>query len=106
MEFSYKFEDFQLSKELAAFVYNGFLVFSSTYESQNEEYPYNSILALFGYPYGQDEEVNISQFFTILDNFSYFQEDEEHNLYTYLMSNISLVNNIFECINTTRTSFL
>ena len=69
------------------------MVFSSTYTSTNEggEDHFNSILAFFGYPNGTDETLNISKYF---DNINPFEEDDEHNLYKYLMNNIILENNI------------
>ena len=93
-EYLYDLDTYYIKKELSAFAFRGFLVFTSTYtegdsDSNNK---FNSILAFCGYPNGTDAIINISIFFSNLTNFS---ENEEHNLFTYLMNNMSLENNIF-----------
>lgn len=92
-------DEYSLQNEIAAFVYNGFLAFSGTYSVEGTDY--NSVLAFFGYPYGIDTTINL---YPYLNNVSTFSTDSDKNLYTYLMDNMHLENNIFgyepfDCIN-------
>ena len=83
---------YQLKKELTAYVFNGFLIFSSTAvtpvsDSNNEFF---SILVFFGYPNGTDHEIDISPYLMDVDGYS-----NTNNIYNYLMSNMIIENNIF-----------
>ena len=82
---------YNLQKEISAFVYNGFLVFSGTYNNGGSS-DYNSLLAFFGYPYGTDTTINL---YPYLNEVSTFSTESNKNIYTYLKDNMHLVNNIF-----------
>ena len=82
-----------LTKELSAFVYNGFLSLTSTAlpqstNSNNDNF--FSILLIFGYANGTDFEINIYPYLMDSDNY-----DNSNNLYTYLMGTMKIDNNIF-----------
>ena len=82
-----------LTKELSAFVYNGFLSITSTALprsiSSNSD-NYFSILLIFGYANGTDFEMNIYPYLTDTNNY-----DNSYNLYNYLMETMKIDNNIF-----------
>ena len=91
-KYYYDLDKYQLRKELTAFVFNGFLIFSSTavtpvsYETSN----FNSLLVFFGYPNGTDDTIDISPY--LMDVKPY---DSDYNIYNYLISKIKIENNIF-----------
>ena len=82
---------YNLQKEISAFIYNGFLVFSGTYNNGVTS-NYNSLLVFFGYPYGTDTTINL---YPYLNDVSTFSTAPDKNIYTYLMDNMHLGNNIF-----------
>ena len=90
--FYYDLDKYQLRKELTAYVFNGFLIFSSTavtplsYTSGN----YISLLVFFGYPNGTDHEIDISPYFMDIETYS-----ASNNIFNYLMSKMKVENNIF-----------
>ena len=90
--FYYDLNNYQLRKELTAYVFNGFLIFSSTavtppsYTSDN----YTSLLVFFGYPNGTDHEIDISPYLMDVDSY-----DSNYNIYNYLKSKKIIENNIF-----------
>ena len=82
-----------LTKELSAFVYNGFLSITSTAlprSSSSDSDKYFSIFLIVGYANGTDFEINIYPYLTDSDNY-----DNSNNLYTYLMGTMKIDNNIF-----------
>ena len=85
----YNEKTFCFSKEIAAFIYNDFLVFTGTLTlgTDSEYYP---ILLMFGYPNGTDLEVDISPY--LIDNDNY---NISNNLYNYLMATMKIDNNIY-----------
>ena len=89
-KYSHNLGSYYLQKEMTAFVYNDFLVFSCTYNNGGTDY--NSILAFFGYPYGIDETINLYPYLNSIETFS---EGADKNLYKYLSDNMHLENNIF-----------
>ena len=90
-QYWFNLDQIQPIKELTAYVYNGFLIFSSTavpelsYTSSN----FFSILTFFGYPNGTDSTIDISPY--LMDT-GFYNND---NIYTELMSKITVENNIF-----------
>ena len=82
---------YQLRKELTAYVFNGFLVFSSTAVTPRSytESNYISLLVFFGYPNGTDHPIDISPY--LMDTGFY----ENDNIYAYLKSQMVIENNIF-----------
>ena len=90
-QYYFKLEQYQPIKELTAYVYNDFLIFSSTvvnplsYTSSD----FFSILTFFGYPNGTDSTIDISPY--LMDTEFY----TNGNIYNELMSRIKVENNIF-----------
>ena len=79
---------YTIDKELTASLYNNFLIFSSTVKYTGDTSIF-SILMIFSYPNGTDLTMNISE---------YFMDDDinnEKNIVTRLLENITLENNIF-----------
>ena len=68
-KYYYNLDDYYLQKEIAAFVYNGFLSLSCTY-NKGDSNVFNSILAFFGYVYGIDETIDIYPYFNDVSTFS------------------------------------
>ena len=91
-EYNYDLDNYQLRKESTAYVFNGFLIFSSTavtppdYVSSN----YISLLVFFGYPNGTDFTIDMSLY--VMDTDYY---ESTNNIFNYLMSKIKVENNIF-----------
>ena len=92
-KYYYDLDIYQLRKELTAYVFNGFLIFSSTtvtpisYDTSN----FNSLLVFFGYPNGTDHEIDISPYLMDVDSY-----DSSNNIYNYLISKAIIENNIFK----------
>ena len=88
----YNLYPYQLRKELTAYTYNEFLIFSSTavnppsYKTSN----YISMLIFFGYPNGTDHIIDISPYLMDIDDYN-----NANNIYTYLKSKMVIENNIF-----------
>ena len=91
-KYYYNLGDYYLQKEIAAFVYNGFLLFSCTYNKGDSDV-FNSFLIFFGYVYGIDETIDIYPYFNDVSTFS---TEIDKNIYTYLRNKMHLENNIFE----------
>ena len=93
-EYSFDLGSYYLKKELAAFIYNNFLVLSSSYnpKSTNDDSDLNSLLFFFGYPNGTDESISISGYLNSIDNIG---TDVTNNIYKYLKSKMKVENNIF-----------
>ena len=70
-------------------VFNNYLVFTSTVYTSVSENEYFSILMIFGYANGTDSTIDISPYF-MDDN-----ENNDNNIVTDLIKNISIDNNIF-----------
>ena len=81
----------RFAKEVSAYMYNGYILFSATLGESNED-PQNifAIMMIFGFANGTDHTIDISPY--LMDTGYY---DGESNLYNYLMSNMSIDNNIF-----------
>ena len=80
------------TKEIAAFIYNGFLTFTGTLlpPGGTEGNNYFPILLIFSYANGTDFEIDISPYFSDIENY-----DESNNLYNYLIQQMKIDNNIF-----------
>ena len=91
-KYYYDLDIYQLRKELTAYVFNGFLVFSSTavtpisYTTSN----FNSLLVFFGYPNATDDTIDISPY--LMDVLPY---DSSYNIFDYLITKVKIENNIF-----------
>ena len=85
------FSGYRLNKELALYSYkDDFLVFSSTKSPNNNDKPYTSFLLFFNYPNGTDFQIDISPYLQNSKNY-----DSTKNLFEYLMSKMTIENNIF-----------
>jgi len=83
------------TKEISAFIYNDFLIFTGTIlpagaASSTSSQNYFPILLMFGYPNGTDFEIDISPYLNDSDNY-----DPSNNLYNLLMERMQIDNNIF-----------
>ena len=76
-----------LNKELSADVYNGYLILTSTCNSESY-----SILMIFGYANKTDDEIDISEYF--MDDSD--NENNQNNLIIKLLENVNIENNIFK----------
>ena len=89
--FYYELDKYRFMKELTAYVYNGFLVFTSTAIIPDESNSnYLSILTFFGYPNGTDFEVDIFPY--LMDTGSITHSNIFSDL---LMPRMKIENNIF-----------
>ena len=82
--------------QISGFSYNGFIVFASTFisEENNNYYDnsinYLSLFMVFGYPNGTDSIVNISYYLNDSENYI-----PENNFFEFLFSKMKIENNIF-----------
>ena len=81
--------EYNVTKELSGFVYNDYLVFSSTIDSSPDG-KYLSMLMIFGYANGTDMEIDISPYFNDTDDF-----DNNNNIINQLQKGLTIDNNIF-----------
>ena len=89
--YKYNLNDKVFQNDFSAFLFNGFLVFSSTIRNADSiEDNYYSILLMFGYPNGTDFEIDISPYFADIEGYS-----NENNLYNFLIEKMKIDNNIF-----------
>jgi len=79
----------QFDKEISAFIYKGFLMFSATALARGTGNIF-SILLMFGYPNGTDFDIDI---FPYLVDTGYY--NASYNLYDFLIENAVIENNIF-----------
>ena len=91
-QYNYNLDNIQPFKELTAYVYNDFLIFSSTAVSpvSYTSSDFFSMMTFFGYPNGTDHTIDISPY--LMDTGYY---TTSNNIYNYLMSNMTVENNIF-----------
>ena len=93
--------DYIPKMQISGFIYNDFLIFTSTailkediYELR-KEINYFSMFMIFGYPNGTDSTINISDFIFNGD-INDIQLDNINNFYDFLFKNYTIENNIFE----------
>ena len=88
----FNLEIYQPKKELTAYTFNGFLIFSSTVVTPvlDSNLDYFSFLVFFGYPNGTDHDIEISKYLMDVEGYS-----EANNIYSYLISEMKIENNIF-----------
>ena len=82
----------KLNNELSAFIFNGFLAFTTTALPQGYQRndDFLSLFILFGYPNGTDFEIDI---FPYLMDTGYY--NSSNNLYNLLIQTVTINNNIF-----------
>ena len=94
--YSYDFYNEKISKfakEISAFIFNDFLVFTSTAlprDANSNSDNFFPILLMFGYPNGTDFEIDVFPY--LMDTGSY---SGSNNLIYYLMESMEIFNNIF-----------
>ena len=79
----------RFAKEMDAIIYNNYTLFTATLSNDHQNQTF-AILMLFGFANGTDHEIDISPY--LMDTGYY---DESKNLYDYLMSTLSIDDNIF-----------
>ena len=91
-------DNYNLHNQISGYVYNGYLLFSSTAtklpiqtpRALDDSLDYFSLFMIFGYANGTDGIINISQFFNDISNYQ-----EEKTFFDYLYENLTIENNIF-----------
>ena len=90
-------EDYIPTYQISGFVYNDFLLFTSTairieeYFNLEDEINYLSMFMIFGYPNGTDSIIDISQFLHLDE-----ESIGEITFYDFLKENLTIENNIFD----------
>ena len=87
--FKFDYPEKRFAKEMDASMYNGYIVFIATL-SNNDQSDVFAIMTIFGFANGTDHEIDISPY--LMDTGYY---DSTNNLYDYLMSTMTIDNNIF-----------
>ena len=88
-QFYFYYPGKRFCKEMAAYTYNGYELFTATLGDANEGNIF-SIMMIFGFGNGTDFETDISPF--LMDTGYY---DSSNNLYEFLIDNMTIDNNIF-----------
>ena len=87
----YTSSKYYFEKELSGYNYNNYFIFTITaIEKEKGGENFNSLLMIFGYANGTDEEIDISPYLSDSDSY-----DPDINLITKLLENITIDNNIF-----------
>ena len=89
--YNFTYPDKRFAREMEASMYNGYILFIATLSEISED-PSDtfSVMMIFGFANGTDHTIDISPY--LMDTGYY---DESNNLYDYLMSTMSIDNNIF-----------
>ena len=88
-EYVFSYTNKRFAKEIAAYMYNGYVILCTTLNN-SEVNSIFSALIIFGFGNGTDHEIDISPY--LMDTGYY---TDTNNLYTYLINNMSIDNNIF-----------
>ena len=88
--YNYDLSPYKIVHELSAFVYNDYLIFSSTVTSSSSSLEFFSIFMIFGYANGTDNIIDISLCFTDINNYN-----SSNNIITKLLEGLKIDNNIF-----------
>ena len=88
-EYKFYYPEKRFAKEVDASMYNGYIVFTSTISNNNQSDMF-AIMMIFGFANGTDNTIDISPY--LMDTGYY---DSSNNLYDYLMTTMSIDNNIF-----------
>ena len=90
-EYKFTYTNQRFAKEIQAYMYNGYILFSATLgEISNDPQNIFAIMMIFGFANGTDSIIDISPY--LMDTGYY---NSENNLYNYLMSTMTIDNNIF-----------
>ena len=88
-DFSFYNSEYRFCKEIAAYDYNGYVLFTATLGDSTETNLY-AIMMIFGFGNGTDFETDISPY--LMDTNYY---DGSSNLYQFLINTMTIDNNIF-----------
>ena len=88
-KYKFYYPEKRFAKEMDASMYNGYILFTATVSGsyQNDTF---AIMMIFGFANGTDHEIDISPY--LMDTGYY---DDSNNLYDYLMSTMTIDDNIF-----------
>ena len=89
-EYKFVYPEKRFAKEIDASLYNGYIVFTSTISNKDQSDMF-AIMMIFGFANGTDHTIDISPY--LMDTGSY---DSSNNLYDYLMTTMTIDNNIFD----------
>ena len=89
-EYKFYYPEKRFAKEMAAYMYNGYILFTATLSGDNPNITFASMM-LFGFGNGTDHEIDISPY--LMDTGYYVNSN---NLYDYLISKMVIDNNIFD----------
>ena len=79
------------TKQISGFLYNDFLLLSTTYKPEEDRVnTYYSLLMIFGYANGTDSTIDISKILINNNN-----ENDSFSLFKFLYQNLTIENNIF-----------
>ena len=97
---SFNLENYIPKMQISGYIYNGFLLFTSTAilkeeinNSENDNY--FSMLMIFGYPNGTDSTIDISDFL-FNDEENYGLLENENKFYEFLSKNYTIENNYID----------
>jgi hypothetical protein len=88
-DYVFYYPDRRFAKEMAAYMYNGYILFTATIGDQAQDDIF-AIMMIFGFANGTDFTTDISPY--LMDTGYY---DESNNLYDFLMTKMTIDNNIF-----------
>ena len=89
-EYKFDYPERRFAKEVDASMYNGYIVFTATISDKAQSDMF-AIMMIFGFANGTDHEIDISPY--LMDTGYY---NSTNNLYDYLMSTMTIDNNIFD----------
>ena len=84
-EYKFYYPEKRFAKEMAAYMYNGYILFTATLSGDNPNITFASMM-LFGFGNGTDHEIDISPY--LMDTGYYVNSN---NLYDYLRGSVMIV---------------
>ena len=84
----------RFAKEMDASMYNGYILFTATISDHSQNNTF-AIMMIFGFANGTDHEIDISPYLMDTGYYNPSANDINNNLYSYLINNMSIDNNIF-----------
>ena len=88
-EYQFYYPNRRFAKEMAAYMYNGYILLTATLSDSNQTNIFASMM-IFGFGNGTDHEIDISPYLMDVSNYN-----STNNLFDYLMSKMVIDNNIF-----------
>ena len=89
-EYIFSYPNRRFAKEIASYMYNGYILLSATLSDSEIKSTFADML-IFGFGNGTDHTIDISPY--LMDTGYY---SNSNNLFTYLMSKMTIDNNIFD----------